>query len=226
MRNPDIWLPVCVGILTFALAIMGVVVTLIPPSTTQAKIAWGVAFFVVAILGCILIWWQAERSVDAQQELKNEIKNNKPPTAEENAKALLALQDAREVQQPTAPKPFSPRKPDKSLSVPPQVARFMINQTPEPSDSSESPHKTRVVVQTNEVFPSLRIAVKCDGPITKGSGGASGMFTGMNRGVVSGDANTFVYSYQSGTPPFGPGNPLIFHFWSKDEIHCERVVTF
>ena len=108
----------------------------------------------------------------------------------------------------------------------PQVAQFIVTQTPDTSDMPDAPYKTLVVVQTNASFPSLRIAVECDGPITKGIGGYTGMFVMSSQGIVNGHPNIYVLTYQSATPPFGPANPLTFSFWSKEELHCTQASTF
>lgn len=84
MWNPDVVLPVVVGILTSALAYMGVHVTLYPPQG-KARIMWPLGFAAVAIVGCALIAWQGIRSVRAQGDLQsqlNKIQHNteQPPT--------------------------------------------------------------------------------------------------------------------------------------------------
>lgn len=84
MGNPDILLPLGVGLLTFVLAGMGVYVTLYPPDDRSKK-EWWVAFVLVALVGCGLIAWQAIRSVNTQESLQgllNKIQHNteQPPT--------------------------------------------------------------------------------------------------------------------------------------------------
>lgn len=84
MGNPDIWIPVGIGLLTFVLAYMGVHVTLYPPQA-DARIGWALGFLAVAVLCCCGIGWQAVRSVTAQEGLQaqlNRIQHNTetPPT--------------------------------------------------------------------------------------------------------------------------------------------------
>lgn len=241
----DVVLAVGVGMLTVVMGYMGVRVTLRPPQTERAKWTWEIGFAVVALLTCILIGWQTKRSVKAQDALQSQlrdIRNNevKPPSAQENAQAILALQDKQKETQKesvasakpspkprpvVAPKP--PEQPTQSPVVtPPQAAQLTITQSPDVSSRSDAPYLIRVVVQSNVVFPSLKLAIECDGPIVEGHGGYAGAFMMTSQGVVNGHPNIFVFTYQSAMPPFGPANPITLNFWSKQPIACTKAQTF
>ena len=116
-------------------------------------------------------------------------------------------------------------------SAPPQlpqpaVAQLFISQKTDVSDMADAPYKIDVFVQSTVEFPSLRLAIQCDGPITKGDGGATGMFIMSNSGIAVGHPDVFVFTYKSAMPPFGPSNPLTFRFWSAQPLNCTKVTTF
>jgi hypothetical protein len=128
--------------------------------------------------------------------------------------------------------PTSPTQPEAQNSTP-HAAVLRVSQSPSPDKSTreDAPVKTRVVVQTDTEFPTLRLAVECDGPLVDGNGSTAG-FNGMSsmmmtsQGIVSGHPNIFVLTYQSATPPFGPANPVILNLWSKSPISCAHATTF
>jgi hypothetical protein len=234
----DIVIAVAICILTLGTAYMGVHVTLHAPSD-KAKQGWKVAFWLAAVLICALIGWQTERSVKSQESLQSQLKNLKPPTADENAAAVVklekeqqqtsALSHAPDIPRPRhegpAPKPANPQTSPAKPSPAPDVAHLTVTQTSEISDRPETPYRIRVIVQSSIDFPSLRLAVECDGPITDGSGG-SGMMMMTSQGIVSGHPNVYVLTYQTSTPPFGPANPFPFTFYSKEPIKCTRASIF
>ncbi len=104
----DIFIAVGIGIFTAAIAVMGVYVTLKPPLNDGEKRKWLVAFIAVAIATCLLIAWQTARGVKAQNDLQGQLtqiqsqfnKIKTPPTAEENAAAVVRLE--KQQQQATA----------------------------------------------------------------------------------------------------------------------------
>jgi hypothetical protein len=233
----DVLIAIAIGILTLATAYMGVHVTLHPPEE-KGKSKWKAAFSVAAILICALIGWQTERSVNSQELLQAKIDKMKPPTAEENAAAIVKLE--REQKQTNvaieAPRK-APNKREESPKVdatqsepnpvnPPQVASFNITQTADVSDRPDTPYKTHIVVQGTAEFPSLRIAIQCDGPIAEGAGGPDGTMFMDTYGVVNGHPGIFVLTYKSANPPFSPSSPLNFIFWSKGPIKCTKASTF
>src|ERR1700722_13158580 len=121
-KSLDVWLPIGIGLLTFALAIMGVVVTIYPPGGRKAKVLWGLGFFLAAISGVALIAWQAVRSVDAQTDLQKQIndlpnKFPKPPTAQENAQAMKALENQG---RPTKEQPNANTPSSRNKAIPPK----------------------------------------------------------------------------------------------------------
>lgn len=72
MRNLDIWIPIWIAFLTSVLAYMGVHVTLNTPGE-DAKLKWRLGFIAMAIGTCLLIGWQAWRSVHAQSQLQAQL---------------------------------------------------------------------------------------------------------------------------------------------------------
>lgn len=153
------------------------------------------------------------------------------PTAEENAKAVLALMDQRDSEEalaiptenpPATPLPQKKHKPPITkgpeqpsgpatspppTTPPPQVAELMVTQEQDVSSDKDNPFKTNVVVQTTKEFPSLNLALECDGPIDHGGGAVGGVMMMVREGVINGHPNVFVMTYQSAAPQFGPGNP-------------------
>jgi hypothetical protein len=233
----DIVIAVGICVLTAAMGYMGVHLTLHPVTTGPERRVWTGLFIVVTIGACLLIAWQTKRGIGTQKALEAELadlpnkfpKVPKPPTAQENAQALLVLEDQRK------PKEV-PKAPYKRVSIPvtpppvstpsPQVAQLTTTQSPDISDRPDIPYKTKVVVQSSTDFPSLRLAVECDGPLSEGRGGFTGIMLMTNQGIMNGHPNVFVITYQSATPPFGPSNPMILSFWSKEPIHCTKAFTF
>jgi hypothetical protein len=68
----DIGIAIGVGLLTSALAYMGVHVTLHPPGPSH-KAWWKVGFVVIALTGCILIAYQTKRRIDSQKATQSEL---------------------------------------------------------------------------------------------------------------------------------------------------------
>ena len=173
-----------------------------------------------------------------------------PPTAQENAKAVIALENQQKPKQDikpeSAPRPQPPPKihhgvtsqpkaqPETAQSQPsttnapspPPVAKLTVTQKLDVSDRLEFPYKTQVVVQSSLEFPTLRLAVECNGPIGDGDGGVIGVSMMVSQGVVAGHPNIYVLTYQSATSPLSPASPLTFYFWSKEPILCTRASTF
>jgi hypothetical protein len=178
-------------------------------------------------------------------------KPKEPPTAEENARAVVALlgqhtlnaqPEPPKPQAPTTPppvrthKPLTKQQPEKptetttspKLVVPPspQVASLLVTQQDDVSTDKDNPFKANVIVQTTQAFPSLNLALECDGPIDHGRGGFTGMLIGVRQGTINGHSNVYVFTYQSAVPQFGPANPLRISLWSKTPIRCEKASTF
>jgi hypothetical protein len=185
-------------------------------------------------------------------------KPKEPPTAQENAAAVVALEEQRAAARPTAqpaplpqstalpptvptspkhPKPVEPTptpgpaipptQPPSQLSPSgPEVARFILTQSEDVSSRDDAPHLTRVVIQTNVEFPTLRLALQCDGPIVEGNGGINGAMMMVSEGVANGYPNVFVLKYGSASPHFGPASPITISLWSKQPIHCGQATTF
>jgi hypothetical protein len=224
---------------------MGVHLTLHMPTSERSKIVWTIAFVVIALGTCALIGWQTNRSIETQADLNRQLvdlpkKFPKPPSAEENAKALIALEDQKIAEKAAKPHVSSsapkitkksseqsstPVAPQQAAAPPPQVAQFSITESPDVSAKADAPYKVRVVVQTNTDFSHLRLAIECSGPISSAQPGNTGMFIG-GQGVVNGHPNVYVINYQSIMPPFGPANPIITYLWSVNPINCGEVSTF
>ena len=109
-------------------------------------------------------------------------------------------------------------------------AHLSVSQSLLISTRSDAPFATKVVIQTDKEFPSLRFVMQCDKPLVDTEyalGGTSGMAQQMvSSGLAPGRPNTVLYSYGSSTPPFGPANPLIIELWSKEAVTCNQVATF
>lgn len=175
-----------------------------------------------------------------------------PPTAEEIASAVLKKQQQThnvDTQAGTSPSSsgdgMSQHKtkiPKKSVPPPTQTgqtppsntqslqAHLSVSQSQKISSRPDAPIATEVVIQTDKVFPSLRLVMQCDKPLVDTEyalGGTSGMAQMMvSSGLAKGHPNVVVYSYGSSTPPFGPANPLIIEVWSKEPVTCNQVATF
>jgi hypothetical protein len=167
-----------------------------------------------------------------------------PPTAEENAEALIALEkkdgllpspkaSAVVAVPPSASKAHKksyPKKPIEEVQPPsPETAELTVTQSPDISTDSNAPYKTNVIVQTNHDFPTLKLALECDGPIVHGDAvpaAGSGMMMMTSQGVVSGHPNIYVFTYGQAAPPFGPSNPLRLTLWSTQPLHCQKASTF
>jgi hypothetical protein len=78
-----------------------------------------------------------------------------------------------------------------------------LTQSEDVSSRDDAPHLTRVVIQTNVEFPTLRLALQCDGPIVEGNGGINGAMMMVSEGVANGYPNVFVLKYGSASPHFG-----------------------
>jgi hypothetical protein len=104
--------------------------------------------------------------------------------------------------------------------------KLIITQSPDISTREDAPYKTRVVIQSNLDFPSLKLLVQCDGPLVDGAGGVTGIMIMTSQGVVTDHPNLFFLTYQSATQPFGPASPIILDLWSKQPIQYTQAATF
>lgn len=211
------------------------------------------AVFLAPLSGKIM--WNALASIAIAATLlglwKITPKPKEPPTAQENAAAVVALEEQQHAsEKQTTPTPSSqhssiapvspepkhsrPVKPTTTApgpTVPPTqtttVAHFTLTQSEDISSRSDAPHLARVVIQTNVEFPKqLKLALQCDGPITDGSGGISGVMMMVSQGVANGYPNVYVLTYESATPAFGPSSPITINLWSKQPIQCTQATTF
>jgi hypothetical protein len=242
----DLFLVGFVGMSQLLLGGLGIYVSLRPPKAEHHRY-WIGCFVFIGILGIGLTIWQAKRGADAQAALQLQLqltelpkKIPRPPTAQENAAAIVALQKQEaslaKGQSPKNSPPsvhtnlgrgnkIPPQKPPQQAPNNPITTQLIVTQSLDISDRPETPYKTRVVVQSTVEFSSLRLAIECDGPIAQGSGGNGAMFM-TNQGIVDGHPNIYVLTYQSATPPLGPANPLPFIFCSKGPINCTHASTF
>ncbi len=229
--NMNIFYPVAIGLLTAIGS--GLAGHLASTKWWHKWIFWG-----SGALALVLIYFQAR----AYKE---------PPTAKEIAHAVVQeegknVQTARgevpsqkpELEPAKPPSTVKPKKPQPkpkpnevtppSTSPPPapQTATLFITQSPDVSTRTDAAYKTRVVIQSNHDFPSLKLLVQCDGPLVDGSGGFTGILMMTSQGVVKDHPNLFFLTYQSATPPFGPANPIVLTLWSKQPIQCKQVATF
>jgi hypothetical protein len=241
----DILIGVGICLLMAVMAYMGMYVTLHTPTTDEEKTRWKLGFAALAVVSCLLVGWQIHRSTVSQNQLQDRLNNiRNPPTAEENAAAFFALENkARNTVPPPAENPKPPLSaptpkqnvkknpapsptptPETSTAAPP-AAQLFVTQS---NDTSSRPGTilTRVVIQTTQVFPTLRLALKCDGPLLDGNGGTNGMMMMVNEGVAAGHPNVFILTYQSATPAFGPASPITISLWSKDPVSCKEASTF
>ena len=260
----DILLSILIGVLQTALAALGIYVSLKPQPPERHRYFTGL-FLLLAILAVGVAIVQQVRSTHTQRGLQGQLadiqkKIVKPPTAQENAAAVIALEDEhpfgkpQESQRPAIAQPVvkphpslpssspdepspgalhHPASPPEIAGNPPTAAQLRVTSglSPDPSTREDAPVKTRVVVQTDHVFPTLRLALECNGPLIDGdadmtgSEGASSINM-LRRGVVSGRPNIFVFTYGSAEPPFGPSNPINLTLWSKSPVVCSQATTF
>ena len=224
----DIVLAVANGIFAAALACLGVYVSLQPPPT-EKRFLWMSTFAAFGLATCGLIGVQAYRSGRTERGLEDQLAKiqrsiHQAPTAQENAQAVVALE--RQNQVPAAPSPHPhPRVQHNTPPASTTSAELTVTQSPDVSSNADAPYKTRVVVQTTKEFPSLRLALECDGPILRGYGGVSVMMV-TSQGVVNGHPNIYVITYQAAMPPFGPANPMQISLWSKQPLICAKASTF
>lgn len=103
-----------------------------------------------------------------------------------------------------------------------------LTQTNEISTREDAPNHVRVVVQTTVVIPTLKMLVRCNGPLVEATPytSAGGMIILTGGGVVKADPSLIAYQYQSATPPFGPANPVIIDVWSIKPVTCTQARTF
>src|SRR5262249_2192984 len=120
--------------------------------------------------------------------------------------------------------------PNKSPTFPPTSAHLSLTQSQKISTRPDAAVETEVVIQTDVVFPTLKLVMQCDQPLVDAQptiGGAGGMVQmAVSSGIVSDHPNVVVYSYGSSIPPFGPANPLVINVWSKQAVACNQVSTF
>jgi len=241
----DIVIVVVVCLLMAAMAYLGVHLTLHSAKTKQKKLFWTCVFIMLALLSCVFVALQKYRDVRAQEGLQSKIMNMpRPPTAEQNAAAVIALEEKRSKEQkeqaPATPVPGTthPKQPKPPLRSTPQtivppsqltsggIGKLIVTQSPDISTRDDAPYLTRVVIQSTVEFSHLKLALECDGPIVDGHGGVNGAMIMMGEGVANGYPNVFVLTYQSASPAFGPSSPITLSLWSKNPIHCSRVTTF
>ncbi len=106
---------------------------------------------------------------------------------------------------------------------PPQQAHLIVSQKQDISTREDAAFKTIVTVQATTDFPTLKMLLNCDKPLTDGHGGLAGVMMMTSQGIVKEHPNVYVFTYQSAAPPFGPQNPLILTLWSKEAIKCEAA---
>lgn len=77
MWNWDIWIAFGIAVFTFAMAYMGVHVTLHPPVTNSEKWFWKIGFGLCAALCVSLVIWQTVRNQASQKELTAQLSSIK-----------------------------------------------------------------------------------------------------------------------------------------------------
>jgi hypothetical protein len=240
----------------FAPFVLSAVFILIPAKAENqtAHMRWRWALLVFGIIFSVAAWWQQSLAAKAARESTADAisKTSERVTAEVERKdqaiidaqnkkidALQASLDnqGKDVKQ-IGQSPFvSGRKPvqvevTNPSTNPPQsqapihLGHLTVSQKPDISTRADAPFKTTVTVQSDIDFPSLKLAIQCDGPLVDGGGGPTGTYQMTNRYIVTAHPNVFVFAYQAGSPPFGPANPINFSFWSKQPILCDKVATF
>jgi hypothetical protein len=133
------------------------------------------------------------------------------------AKLPAATPAPQETQQPSQPPP-----------QPGEHGVLTLTQTNQVSTRPDAPNHIRVVVQTTVSMPSLKLLVKCSGPLVEATPytSAGGMLVMTGGGVVPADRTLIAYQYQSATPPFSPANPVIIDVWSEQPVTCAEARTF
>ena len=120
--------------------------------------------------------------------------------------------------------------PKKSPAFPPTSAHLSVTQSQKISTRSEAPVETEIVIQTDVVFPALKLVLQCDHPLVDAQptiGGTGGLVQMLvSSGIVADHPNVVVYSYGSSIPPFGPANPVVISVWSTQPVACNQVNTF
>jgi len=130
---------------------------------------------------------------------------------------------------PSASPPNSPPPTAPPTQQPPQnYAALTIVQGADISTRPDAPYKAHLSIQTTLEMPSLKLLVKCDGPLVEAqphfAGSEALMMTG--GGVVQADNTLISFFYGSATPPFGPSNPLLIDVWSAAPVKCNQARTF
>jgi hypothetical protein len=128
-----------------------------------------------------------------------------------------------------APTPDSTPKTDPpTQQSPPNYASLTIFQKSDISTREDAPFHIILTIQTTVEMPSLKLLVKCDGPLVE----AHPHFTGSEiimmsgGGVSNADPTLIGFFYGSASPPFGPSNPLVIDVWSKAFVKCSETRTF
>jgi hypothetical protein len=120
--------------------------------------------------------------------------------------------------------------PKKSPTFPPTSAHLSVTQSQKTSTRPDAAVETEIVIQTDVVFPTLKLVMQCDQPLVDAQptlGGTAGMVQMLvSSGIVTDHPNVVVYSYGSSIPPFGPANPVVIDVWSKQTVTCNQVSTF
>lgn len=224
--------------LVIIVAILGVGLTVVGGFVASDKLWVRLCFLIGGplLIGCVI--WQGIRQLNAQSASDNAFMARENENRKDRERSDLKIDALYALLQPTRPvtpsiRPIPGGKPVKEPqkpSLPPNNGKLKISQTPKTSTRADAPYETEVVIQTTDIFPSLKMLVQCDGPVVDAQpsiGGTMGTVQMMiSFGVLRDHPNVIAYSYGSSTPPFGPANPVVINVWSKAPITCDQVATF
>lgn len=223
-----------IAILSVGLAVLGVILAS-DYKVVQAGCYVGGALLVVLL---IVQGIRTQRSQsDADQAFMSSQNQNRIERQQTDLKidGLFALLETKKPPQPMPSNTHSSAKPptlqapldDKSqLPVLPPSTNLTITQTDEPSTRADAPFKSRIVVQTTQVFSSLKLAIRCNKELIDGNVDMSEILVMARDGVVRTTPNIFIFSYESANPPFGPSNPVAVNLWSREKFTCNQAATF
>lgn len=171
---------------------------------------------------------QIKGQIDSDNEFMHLAEENSKDRQRSNAKidSLFALLQPQAKKTPAVP----PKKPAESAPkelLPSNYAKLTIAQTPKTSTRADAPYETEVVIQTNGSFPTLKLAIQCDKPITDGDGYVTGeMMSAGSQFVLRDHPNIYFFSYSSSAPSFDPAHPVVIDLWSKEPLTCNQAATY
>lgn len=215
------------GFVAAGLTVLGGFLTSTHKAARVTFVVGGVLLFVIVIIQGIRTY-HAQAEADQVFMTYMQRISDERTASDRKIDSLFALLLPQTIPPKAERKPHSTAIPptQKHLLPPAELAHLTVSQSRKISTRVDAPTQTEVIIQTDKVFPTLKLVLQCDKPLIEAEPVGVGIATMVGYGVVKEHPNVVVYSYESAVPPFGPAHPVVINVWSKEPVTCNQVATF